>query len=117
LAEFPDELIMILNALTAWLYIFGFIGLFIRYFSYHSAKIRFMSDASYWFYLVHLPITALIPGLLMRTGWVGVVGIKFLLVLSVTTVICWISYIAFVRYSAIGLLLNGKKYLRYSNKL
>jgi glucan biosynthesis protein C len=110
-----EKLMMAVNAVVAWLFIFGFIGLFIRYFSCHSAKIRFMSDASYWFYLVHLPITALMPGLLMWVGWV--VGVKFLVVLSVTTIICWISYLGFVRYSAIGLLLNGKKYLRMNNKL
>ncbi len=109
-----EKLMMMVNALVVWYFIFGFIGLFIRYFSDHSIKIRLMSDSSYWFYLIHLPIAALIPGLIMRTGWM--VGIKFLVVLSVTTIICWITYIVFVRYSVIGLLLNGKKYLRYSNK-
>lgn len=100
---------MTYNALTAWLLIFGFMGLFIRFFSQHSAKMRMMSDASYWFYLIHFPLTAFFPGLLITSSLS--VWFKFTFVLGSTIIICWLTYYYLVRFSIIGKFLNGKKYL------
>lgn len=98
--------IMFCNSLIAWLFIFGIIGVFIHYFSHHSTKMRIISDASYWFYLIHLPLTCLVPGLLMPfdlPSW-----LKFTLVLCSTSFICWLSYLYCVRSTFIGQFLNGK---------
>ena len=54
----------LINSCCVWLFIFGFTGLFLRYFSKHSARMRYISDSSYWVYLLHLPLTAFIPGLI-----------------------------------------------------
>ncbi len=62
LIHLNDVFLMTLNSLVTWLFIFGLIGLFIRYFSYYSAKMRVVSDASYWIYLIHLPFIVLFPG-------------------------------------------------------
>ena len=36
--------------------------LFIRYFSSYSPRLTYLMDASYWVYIVHLPIIAFMPG-------------------------------------------------------
>ena len=86
---------MALNALTVWCFVFGITGLFVRYLSNHSATMRFVSDASYWFYLVHLPLTAFGAGLLVGSGLPA--GIKFVLILAGSTIICWVTYAYLVR--------------------
>lgn len=103
-----NELIIILSSLIVWLFIFGITGLFIRYASKHSLKMRYISDASYWVYLIHLPLTAIIPSFLVN--WEVPSTIKFLTVLTSTITICFVSYNYFVRNSFIGKFLNGKKY-------
>ncbi len=42
---------------------------------------RFLSEASFWIYLVHVPIVALLQVLLLPLGWPG--PLKFLLILGV----------------------------------
>lgn len=52
-SSFGYEVHIVLNSLTLWLLIFAITGLFIRYESNHSFRMRYISDASYWFYLIH----------------------------------------------------------------
>jgi fucose 4-O-acetylase-like acetyltransferase len=110
LATLKDGYIILLKSLTVWLFIFGITGLFIRYGSNHSSKMRYVSDAAYWVYLIHFPLTIFIPSLLFK--WNVPATIKFLTVLLVTTFICFITYHYFVRTTFIGKFLNGKKYSR-----
>ncbi|MBD0778824.1 acyltransferase family protein [Maribacter sp. ANRC-HE7] len=102
------EVIMALNALTVWSLSFGITGLFVRYGSEHSQGMRYISDASYWVYLIHLPFTQLIPG--MIADWNFPPPLKALVVLTTTSMICFISYHYLVRNTFIGKFLNGKKY-------
>jgi fucose 4-O-acetylase-like acetyltransferase len=106
--SFSQELIMAFNAVSVWSLSFGFTGLFIRYGSNHSARMRYISDSSYWVYLLHLSLTAIIPGLI--SDWNIPAIMKFLVVLSLTTTICFVSYHYFVRATFIGEFLNGRKY-------
>lgn len=62
--SFSFEMAILVKSLVVWLLIFGFTGLFLRYGSGHSARMRYISDASYWVYLVHLPIAGFIPALI-----------------------------------------------------
>jgi peptidoglycan/LPS O-acetylase OafA/YrhL len=71
---------------------------------------RYISDASYWVYLVHIPIVIYIPSLIFE--WQVPAMLKFLTVLSVTTIICFGTYHLFVRSTFIGKFLNGRKYSR-----
>jgi peptidoglycan/LPS O-acetylase OafA/YrhL len=71
---------------------------------------RFVSDASYWFYLIHLPLTALGAGLLIGSGLPA--AVKFMLVLGGTTVVCWVTYFYLVRSTFVGKFLNGRKHRR-----
>lgn len=99
---------MVVNALLKWLFLFGIMGMFMRFFSSSNKKMRYISDSSYWVYLIHLPLTGFIPGLLITLNLPT--HIKFLIVLLTTSVICLFTYHYFVRSTFIGKFLNGKKY-------
>jgi glucan biosynthesis protein C len=109
-SSFSFEMAILVKSLVVWLLIFGFTGLFLRYGSKHSARMRYISDASYWVYLVHIPIAIFIPALIFE--WEVPAMLKFLTVLSVTSIICFATYHLFVRTTFIGKFLNGRKYSR-----
>jgi glucans biosynthesis protein C len=98
------------GGLAIWMLFFGFTGLFLRYFNDPSARVRYIVDASYWVYLVHLPATIWIPGLLVNTNLS--VWPRILIVLTGTTVIGFGTYALFVRSTIIGRVLNGRRYHR-----
>jgi glucan biosynthesis protein C len=97
-------------SVAIWLLIFGITGLFVRHVERPSPLVRYLADASYWMYLVHLPLTIWIPGLLASVALPG--AVKFSIVLSVTVCITLLTYYAFVRSTAVGTLLNGRRYPR-----
>ena len=103
-----SELIMLSNAFIIWLFVFGITGLFIRYGSNHSKRMRYISDSSYWVYLIHLPLTVIIPALIWELPFHAI--FKFIIVLVITTIICFLSYHYLVRNTFIGKFLNGRKY-------
>jgi glucans biosynthesis protein C len=103
-------LLMGLQALVIWLLLFGITGWFIKRFNRYSRLGRYISDASYWVYLLHLPFTILFPGLL--AGLPLGAFIKFCLVVGATTAVTFSTYDLFVRNSFIGKFLNGRKYNR-----
>lgn len=105
-----SPLLIAFSSFIVWLFIFGITGLFIRYGSKYSKRMRYISDASYWVYLIHLPLTALFP----LTVWKLPIGAipKFLLVTTITGSICFLTYHYCVRNTFIGKFLNGRKYPR-----
>lgn len=109
-SELSIYIIMIIRSLSCWLLILGITGLFIRFGSNHSPRMRYISDSSYWVYLLHLPLTIIIPALIADWNLPG--SIKFLLVTLLTTIICFLTYHYFVRSTFIGKFLNGRRYSR-----
>ncbi|MEP2669774.1 MAG: acyltransferase family protein [Cyclobacteriaceae bacterium] len=107
-SHIDDVLIAIIHALITWMFVFGITGLFIRYTSQYSSRMRYISDSSYWVFLVHLPLTAFMPGLM--AGWMLPAIIKFLITLTGTAAICLVTYHYWVRSTGIGQFLNGRKY-------
>ncbi len=96
-----------LQALFAWLMTFGLIGVCRRLMSHESNTMRYISDSSYWLYLVHLPLVLLaqwfvrdipVPAFLKFTGMVIVISAFLLL-----------TYEYGVRYTLIGRILNGPR--------
>jgi surface polysaccharide O-acyltransferase-like enzyme len=74
---------------------------------WRSSVLQFVSDSSYWIYLVHLPIVVLIQMLLIEAPinmW-----LKLSIVTCGTFIVCLVTYVVFVRYTPIGRLLNGKR--------
>ncbi len=82
-------------------------GFFLRYLNRPSPAARYISDSSYWLYLVHLPLQILASMFLFSLPIDG--HIKFLLVLLITTPIMLLTYHYCVRYSPIGRMLNGRR--------
>ncbi|WP_298532841.1 acyltransferase family protein [uncultured Algibacter sp.] len=101
---------IVLKSVMVWLYVFGITGLFIRYANKHSSKMRYISDSSYWVYLVHLTLTAVIPSFI--TDWNIPSTFKMLFVLITSAIISFVSYHYLVRPTFIGRFLNGRTYSR-----
>ncbi len=97
----------VLQVLYAWGMCLGLIGLFRVLLTRERPGVRYLADASYWIYLVHLPLV--IGAQIVLRDWALPSGIKFLLITVGVTAVLLLSYRAFVRYTPIGTLLNGRK--------
>lgn len=85
----------------------GVTGFFLRFFDNESRFWRYVSDASYWVYLIHIaPVTALQLSFLNSDvpGW-----LRFWLVLIISALISFATYQWFVRYTIIGRVLHGQR--------
>ena len=91
----------------AWLMIFGFIGFFRHFFSSENSRIRYISDSSYWLYIMHLPVIMFLQA--MVSTWDMPSFPKFLIACAATTLPLLLIYEFVVRYTFIGTLLNGKR--------
>ncbi len=97
----------LIQSVNAWFLALGFIGLFGRYASNLGRKTRWLSDATYWMYLAHLPLVLGIQLLIFRWPWPAT--LKFLFVNITATALLLISYGWFIRYTWVGTLLNGPR--------
>ena len=93
-----------------WSWVFGLTGAALRFLSSYSATRRYIADASYWIYLVHLPVVVAFQ------VWVGQWplhwGVKYPFILVASFAVLFLSYHYLVRPTFIGQLLNGRKYPR-----
>ncbi len=96
-----------MQVLYVWLMTFGLMGMFRRLFANESPAMRYISDSSYWLYLIHLPVMVVMQAAIYN--WPIPALVKFTLICLVTTVMLLISYRYCVRYTPIGTLLNGKR--------
>lgn len=95
------------QAAFAWLMTFGLIGLFRRLLSRESKTLRYISDSSYWLYLVHLPLVLLAQWMVRDLPLPAF--IKFAGITIVISAFLLITYEYGVRYTMIGRLLNGPR--------
>lgn len=104
----PRRLLSVgLQSAYPWLLTFGLMGLFRRTCPAENATVRYVSDASYWLYLVHLPL------IVAAQSWVRdwplpAIGKCALIVGVVTPFLLW-TYAAMVRHTWLGRLLNGPR--------
>jgi hypothetical protein len=91
----------------AWFMSFGTMGLFRRVLRRERPWVRYISDSSYWLYLTHVPLV--IAAQAIVAPWPLPSHVKFVLLLGVVTAILLLSYQLFVRYTWIGLVLNGPR--------
>jgi peptidoglycan/LPS O-acetylase OafA/YrhL len=70
------------SALSCWLLIFGLIGVAERVLARPSRAVRWLVDASFWIYLVHLPLCVLVPWMLsgLPLGAAGRFSVSFVIV-------------------------------------
>jgi glucan biosynthesis protein C len=94
-------------ALAMWTTTFVVIGIALRFFSDFSATRRYIADASYWLYLIHLPIVMALQVAVFSLDWPW--PAKFATILLVAVTVMFVSYQFLVRYSVIGAALNGRR--------
>jgi len=97
-------------ALAAWAWTLGLIGAALRYLASERPAIRYVADASYWIYLVHLPLVMALQILLFPLHLPAIA--KYLVVTCSALLLLLLSYEWLVRHSFMGQWLNGRKYPR-----
>ena len=95
------------QVLYAWTMSFGIMGLFRRMLKRENHTVRYLSDASYWLYLTHLPL--IIAAQVIVRDWPLPAALKFVLISSTVTGVLLVAYHTMVRYTWIGTMLNGPR--------
>ncbi|NML06547.1 acyltransferase family protein [Sphingomonas sp. G-3-2-10] len=94
-------------ALAVWTWTLGLIGAALHFLTAENRAIRYVADASYWIYLIHLPVVMALQVMVFTlplpalAKWGIVITASFLILLA--------SYHLLVRHSWIGKWLNGRK--------
>lgn len=96
-----------LGALFGWSLVTLFVGAFVKWGAQPRAWVSYLSDASYWCYLAHLPVVVTLQIWVADLAWPGL--LKYAIVMTATIAACLGSYHAFVRYTFIGAALNGPR--------
>lgn len=94
-------------AAYAWLMTFAVTGWFLRFTGQHQPWMRYLADASYWCYLIHLPLVVWLQVLVAQwpvNGWLKFAGINLVAMVALLLTYQW-----FVRYTFIGTVLNGRR--------
>lgn len=112
-AGFHRPVAVLLQSLYAWMMAFAGIGMFRSLFGGSSGTIRYLSDASYWFYLAHLPVVILLQAAVCE--WSQPALLKFLVVCLFAGMAMLVSYQTLVRYTVVGSFLMGN-YLKLGAK-
>jgi ABC-type multidrug transport system ATPase subunit/peptidoglycan/LPS O-acetylase OafA/YrhL len=95
-------------AIGTWAWTFGIIGAGLRFFDNDSPARRYLADASYWIYIVHLPVLFVLQAAIQNQPlhW----SIKYPFIVTVAMVVLFGSYHTLVRYTMVGEVLNGRRY-------
>jgi peptidoglycan/LPS O-acetylase OafA/YrhL len=97
---------LLLQTLLIWNMAFGMMGMFHALLRKENTFIRYLSDSSYWLYIIHLPLVVGLQFLVRE--WPINALLKFLLINIATITLLLISYHLLVRSTWIGWLLNGR---------
>jgi peptidoglycan/LPS O-acetylase OafA/YrhL len=97
----------VLYVIAIWTWSFAIIGTALKFLSTYQAWIRYVADASYWVYLVHVPFVMTFHALLLPLAWPSL--LKFAVTIGVTTALCLATYQVMVRHTFIGVVLNGRR--------
>ncbi len=93
-------------ALGAWSWTFALVGLGLRFLSGASVRRRGVADASYWLYLVHLPLIMALQVLMAPLAWPA--ALKLLTLVSATAALGLGSWRWWVRGRFLGRMLGGE---------
>lgn len=94
-------------ALAVWTSAFAAMGLCLRFLSGHSKVRRYLADASYWVYILHLPLVMLAQVWVQDWAapwWAKLAGVS----LGVFAV-CLLTYELLIRHGFMGKWLNGRR--------
>ena len=95
---------------AVWCWVFAFVGAAIRFLSGPSPATRYLADASYWIYLMHMaPVIFFISFLRpYHLPWF----VNFVIIMGGSMPILLLSYRYLVRFTWIGAILNGRRHPR-----
>jgi glucan biosynthesis protein C len=94
-------------ALAIWTTTFAAIGSALHFLSGYSRTRRYLADASYWLYIIHLPLVMALQVMVSRLDWPW--ALKFALILLIALPVMLASYQLLVRHTFIGVVLNGRR--------
>ncbi len=97
----------LLYPLTTWSWTFFLIGVARRFMTRENCVSRYLADASYWVFIVHVPILLVLQDLVKDLAWSP--EAKAPLVLAGTFSLAIVSYQILVRHTIVGWLLNGRR--------
>jgi glucan biosynthesis protein C len=98
------------NVTLCWLWTFVCVGLFLKFCSRPSLRWRYLSDASYWMFIMHMPVVVALQVALQPLPAPALAKIPIVLLLAMVILI--VSYDLLVRPTWLGALLNGRRYPR-----
>ena len=94
-------------ALLIWLTIAGAVSGALRLCARPSPPLRYLAAASYWIYLVHLPLVVALQILILRLPLPPLAS--WIIAVALTIAVCLWSYARWVRGTAIGAWLDGDR--------
>ncbi len=97
----------VLEAVFIWLMVFGCMGLVRSVLGTSRSWVRYLSDSSYWLYLMHLPLVIFAQGVV--ANWELPLLLKLFLILAAVVAVLLLSYEYAVRYTWVGTMLNGPR--------
>lgn len=103
----------VLISLTMGCAVFGWLGLFMRYFNRHIPWVRYLADSSYWIYIAHLPLVVWLQ--VMTSSWQVPWWARYTAINVLAFPLLLLSYHVLVRWTWLGLWLNGKRPTPLSN--
>lgn len=99
---------VLVHGFCTWALIYTITGLFLRYLDYESPWILYISQSSYWVYLIHMPVVSFAAWFMLAYDLHVVV--KFPIVLLFTVVVCFSTYHYLVQRTWVSVLLNGRRF-------
>ena len=105
---FMHTVTVLLHGFCTWTLIYFLMGVFLRYFDTDSPWVLYLSQSSYWVYLVHMPIVSIAAWWLLPYDLHAYV--KFSLVVVFTVLLCFVSYHYMVQRTWISVFLNGRRF-------
>lgn len=93
--------------LAGWTWTFGLLGLCLRFLHRENSMLRYLADASYWIYLLHLPLVLGLGIAMADLEWP--ILVKVGATCAITVGVLLLSYDLFVRSTWLGKWLNGRR--------
>lgn len=103
----PLGVAALLVAGAGWTWTYGLVGLCSRHLTRERPVVRYLADASYWMYLLHLPLLVGVGIVLADLTWP--IPVKLLVTWAVTAAVLLLTYDLLVRDTVLGRWLNGRR--------
>ena len=96
------------NGLCTWALIYAFIGGALRFFDRDSPWIQYVSQSSYWVFLVHMPLVSLAAFWLVQFDLPAM--LKFLLACGFTALVAFTTFHYWVQRTWLSVFLHGRRF-------